>query len=360
MTLRLMAMLLLLPAINGTLQAAERVAAQGQTRSFSQRPEVHHFIDQMVAQHGFARPELAAVFGKAVFQPDIIRAMTPPTDPTVRSWRNYRANFVNPQRIEAGLRFRERHAPALQRAAAQYGVPEEIILAIIGVETVYGRNMGRYRVIDALATLTFDYPRRAEYFRSELEHFLLYARDTGSDVLGVRGSYAGAIGIPQFMPGSYRRYAVDYDGDGQSNLIESAADAIGSVANFLKEHGWEAGRPVAFPARVEGEAWKKLVAAGIKPAWRLNELGALGVSFAERAGQAGLAGPAAPVSDAANDALSCLIELETPGQPTLYWVGLQNFYTLTRYNRSSFYAIAVLELALALRDSMPIAVEKAS
>lgn len=357
--------LLLLLAITGALQAAERVAAHakpapGKPKSFSHRPEVRDFIDQMALQHGFARNELAAVFGKAVFQPDIIRAMTPPTDPTVRSWQNYRANFVNPQRVEAGLRFRERHAPALQRAVAQYGVPEEIILAIIGVETVYGRNMGRYRVIDALATLAFDYPRRAEYFRAELEHFLLYARDTGSDVLGVRGSYAGAIGMPQFMPGSYRRYAVDYDGDGQTNLIESAADAIGSVANFLKEHGWEAGRPVAFPARVEGEAWKKLVDAGIKPAWRLNELGALGVFVAERGGRTGLAGSAAPASDPANDALSCLVELETPGQPALYWIGLQNFYTLTRYNRSSFYAIAVLELALALREGMPAAVEKAS
>ncbi|MBM3346112.1 MAG: lytic murein transglycosylase B, partial [Betaproteobacteria bacterium] len=172
-------------AIAGVLQAApERIPASARSKSFEHRPEVRNFIDQMTAQHGFVRSELAAVFRKAIFQPDIIRAITPPADPTARSWHNYRANFVNAQRIEAGRRFRERHAAALQRAAAQYGVPEEIILAIIGVETVYGRNMGRYRVIDALATLAFDYPQRAEFFRSELEHFLLYARDTGSDVLG--------------------------------------------------------------------------------------------------------------------------------------------------------------------------------
>ncbi|MBM3346286.1 MAG: lytic murein transglycosylase, partial [Betaproteobacteria bacterium] len=166
-----------------------------------------------------------------------------------------------------------------------------------------------------------------------------------------RGSYAGAIGIPQFMPGSYRRYAVDYDGDGQANLIDSAADAIGSVANFLKEHGWEAGRPVAFPARVEGEAWKKLAGAGVKPAWRLADMGALGVSII------GLAGPA-KLDSTGGETLGSLVELETPGQPALYWVGLQNFYALTRYNRSSFYAIAVLELAHALRENPPGEVEK--
>ena len=325
------------------LQAApEPIPASGSHPRYANLPQVRQFIDQMVTQHGFARRELEVLFRKAVYQPEIIRAMTPPLDAPARSWQAYRALFLNPQRIDAGIKFRERNAAALQRAAAEFGVPEEIVLAIIGVETVYGRNMGRYRVVDALATLAFDYPRRAEFFRTELESFLLYARESGTDVFSVLGSYAGAIGIPQFMPGSYRRFALDYDGDGRANLVDSPADAIGSVANFLKGHGWAAGQPVAFPARVEGEAWKKLVESGIKPAWRVGDLPAMGVAFTVLSPRA-----------LEPDTMSTLIALETAGQPTVFWVGLQNFYTLTRYNRSNFYAIVIVELASALREALP-------
>jgi membrane-bound lytic murein transglycosylase B len=246
--------------------------------------------------------------------------------------------FVSRDRIEAGARFRERHAAVLSRAAQEFGVPAEIIVAILGVETVYGRNMGTHRVIDALATLAFDFPRRSEFFRSELESFLLYARETGIDVFAAQGSYAGAFGIPQFMPGSYRSFAVDYDGDGRRDLHASPVDAIGSVANFLRAHGWEAGRPIAAPAQVSGVAFRKLIDAGITPVYRIADLPTYGVGVTE---------PLPPEAGCA------LVELETPGQAPEYWVGLQNFYVLTRYNRASFYAIAVLELAREIARGSP-------
>ena len=240
--------------------------------NYGKRIEVHRFIAEMVERHGFVERELRKLFSQARYQPAIIRAMTPPAEAPVKSWQAYRALFVSRERIDAGARFRERYDGALARAAQEFGVPAEIIVAIIGVESVYGRNMGDYRMIDALATLAFDFPPRSEFFRSELESFLLYARESGIDVFAAQGSYAGAFGIPQFMPGSYRRYAVDYDGDGRRDLNSSPADAIGSVANFLRAHGWEAGRPIAAPAQVSGESFRKLIDAGIKPVYRIADL----------------------------------------------------------------------------------------
>jgi membrane-bound lytic murein transglycosylase B len=307
------------------------VAAGGQ---YAERDDVRQFIAEMVDKHGFVRKELRTLLSKARFQPTIIKAITPPIEPRAKSWQAYRALFLTPQRIEAGIAFREERHAALARAVELYGVPEEIIVAIIGVETVYGRNTGSYRVIDALSTLAFDYPPRAEYFREELENYLLFARDAGIDTLGLKGSYAGAIGIPQFMPGSYRRYAVDLDGDGKQDLSGSFADAIGSVANFLKAHGWEAGQPVAYSAQVQGENYRKLVDAGIKPTYRCGDLADFGV----RAG-----------GEAKADAPCALIELATPGEASEYLAALTNFYVLTRYNRSSMYAAAVLELAQAVK-----------
>jgi membrane-bound lytic murein transglycosylase B len=313
------------------------VAVAGNTGArYAGREDVRQFIGEMVERHGFSAGELGALFGQARFQPAIIKAITPPTQARAKSWQAYRALFVTPQRIDAGAEFRKRHGEALARATALYGVPEEIIVAIIGVETVYGRNTGGYRVIDALSTLAFDYPPRADFFRGELEHFLLYAREAGIDTLGLRGSYAGAIGIPQFMPGSYRRYAVDHDGDGRRDLSGSFVDAIGSVANFLKSHGWETGQPVAFPVQVQGENYRKLVAAGIKPTYRCGDLASFEVSGA------GEADPDAPCA---------LIDLATPDEATLFLAGLNNFYVLTRYNRSSMYAAAVLELAQSIRSA---------
>jgi membrane-bound lytic murein transglycosylase B len=320
-----------------TLSSSITVTASAAAQ-YAGREDVRQFIAEMVDRHGFVRKELRTLFSRARFQPAIIKAITPPTEPRAKSWQGYRALFLTPQRIEAGIEFRERHRDALSRAVELYGVPEEIIVAIIGVETVYGRNTGNYRVIDALTTLAFDYPPRAEFFRTELEHYLLYARDAGIDTLGLKGSYAGAIGIPQFMPGSYRRYAVDLDGDGKQDLSGSFADAIGSVANFLQAHGWETGQPVAFAAQVHGENYRNLIDAGIKPTYRYGDLADFGVG-AEGGTKA--------------DAPCALIELATPGEASQYLVGLTNFYVLTRYNRSSLYAAAVLELAQAVKSAYP-------
>jgi membrane-bound lytic murein transglycosylase B len=326
---RLLSLLLafaLSPCLAPSADAAGRYAG---------REDVRQFIAEMVEKHGFAGRELRTLFGRTRFQPSIITAITPPTVSRAKSWQSYRALFLTRERIEAGIAFREEQGEALARAAELYGVPEEIIVAIIGVETVYGRNTGNYRVIDALSTLAFDYPPRAEFFRTELENYLLFARDAGIDTLALKGSYAGAIGIPQFMPGSYRRYAVDLDGDGKQDLSGSFADAIGSVANFLKAHGWEAGQPVAYGAQVQGENYRKLVDAGIKPTYRCGDLASFGVSAAGAAKE---------------DAPCALIELTTPGEANEYLVGLTNFYVLTRYNRSSMYAAAVLELAQAVKS----------
>jgi len=312
-------------------------AASGSARDgggFGARTEVRAFVHQMVARHGFVASELESVFARARRVEEVLRAIAPGRDPRERSWRRYRDRFVNEARIAEGLEFWNRHAAVLARAAAEHGVPEEIVVAILGVETLYGRNPGAWRVIDALATLAFDYPPRAAYFRSELEEFLLFARERGLDVFGVRGSYAGAIGIPQFMPASYRRFAVDYDGDGTADLLASAADAVGSVANFLRAHGWRRGEPVALPAQVAGDAHRALLGAGIEPRFAFGALAAYGV-----AAHASL--PA--------DTPVALIELPTPGAPTEFRLGLANFYALTRYNRASFYAAAVQDLARELR-----------
>jgi membrane-bound lytic murein transglycosylase B len=329
----------LVAAAPPSASAAKPRAAQtlrGEVGRYQQQPQVEQFIDAMVERHGFVRAELQTLFRKVAFQPSVVKAISPPTDPTVRSWRNYRALFVNAPRIEAGRRFRSAHAATLARAEAEFGVPQDIIVAIIGVETVYGRNMGSYRVIDALATLAFDYPRRADYFRSELEHYLLYAREADLDVFALRGSYAGAFGIPQFMPGSYRRWAVDFDGDARTDLVRSPADAIGSVANFLREHGWQRGAAVAFPVQGDSDAVRKLADGSIKPSLSPAELAAAGVT------------PIAPPGAIPADALCVVVELETPGQPSEYRAALENFYVITRYNRSSFYAAAVMDLAQAL------------
>ena len=201
---------------------------------FVARPEVRAFIGEMVQRHGFVANELEFLFSRARSREDVLRFIAPPKEPRERSWQTYRARFVNDTRIRGGVAFWRRHASTLARAAREHGVPEEIIVAIIGVETLYGRQTGNFRVVDSLATLAFDYPPRAAFFRAELEQYLLLARDESFDVFSVKGSYAGAIGIPQFMPGSIRRYAVDYDGNARIDLRKSPVDAIGSVANFLR------------------------------------------------------------------------------------------------------------------------------
>jgi membrane-bound lytic murein transglycosylase B len=316
-----------LPAATAALLACAAPAAAAQR--YTERPEVRQFIAEMVDRHAFGERTLERLFATVRAQDSVLTLIAPPPGGT-RSWRVYRSNFVNARRIEAGVAFWRANAATLERAAREFGVPPEIVVAIIGVETEYGRNTGAFRVIDALATLAFDYPRRAEYFRSELEQYLLYTREAGLDAAALKGSYAGAIGIPQFMPGSIRRFGVDFDGDGRRDLHASRPDAIGSVANFLAAHGWVAGAPVAIAASVQGDAHRALVNGEVVPIYRPEVLRAAGVEFA------------APIEP---DAPCVLVELESPDSPPVHLVGLQNFYALTRYNRSSFYAAAVNDLA---------------
>jgi len=322
--------LLILALLCVLLRSGALVAAPA---PYLTRAEVKTFIDEMVQKHGFVKNQLESSFSRVRHQSAVMKAIQPGA-PEVRSWQSYRARFVNPLRIQSGIEFWSRHEETLARAEQEFGVPAEIIASIIGVETVYGRNMGNFRVMDALTTLAFDYPKRAEFFRTELESFLLLARETKRDVFSIKGSYAGAIGIPQFMPGSYRRYAVDFDGSGNTDLRGSPADAIGSVANFLKSHGWVAGSMTAVPVSVSGQSFRGLLDAGLKPSTSAADLATLGVALS------------APLQA---DTLCALIELETPGQPGEFLAGLQNFWVITRYNRSSFYAASVIELAAALK-----------
>ena len=321
--------------LSALLLVPESQSAPPAQKPYGKREDVREFIRQMAARHGFVEHELQFLFSRARREAAILSAIAPPKDPRARSWLAYRARFVTEARIAEGGEFWRRHAAALERAAQEHGVPEEIIVAIIGVETLYGRQMGTWRVIDALATLAFDYPPRAEFFRGELEQYLLFARESGLDVFSVRGSYAGAIGIPQFMPGSYRRFAVDFDGDGAVNLHSSPADAIGSVANFLVKHGWRRGERVHLPARVIGDAYRELVDAGIEPQTSLADLKRFGVETR---------------TDLALDTPVALIELESPGAATEYRLGLRNFFVLTRYNRSVLYAAAVFDLAQEIKN----------
>jgi membrane-bound lytic murein transglycosylase B len=321
------------------LLAALAALAHAQETSFAERPEVQAFIRELVARHAFDEGELQTVFTRARREDGVLTAMTTQPELLSRSWESYRATFVNERLVKNGTAFWQEHRRPLERARSTYGVPEEIIVAIIGVETFYGRNTGRWRVIDALATLAFDYPPRSGYFRGELENFLLFARDLNFDVFDVKGSYAGAIGIPQFMPTSYLRYAVDFNGDGVADLRGNAADAIGSVGNFLKQHGWRPGEPVQRTARVRGEAFRDYADGNPLPRHTLEELK-----------QAGVAPRGAPLPAGAR---ASLLELNSPERPAEYRVGLQNLYVLTRYNRSLFYALTIADLAEALRAARP-------
>ncbi len=305
------------------------LSAPALAQGYDSRPEVQAFIDEMVARHGFLPEDLRAVFAHVQRIEPALQSIQPAQQP---SWADFRAQFLNEQRIAAGLEFWRANHASLERAQRQYGVAPEFVVAIIGVETFYGRRPGRWRVIDALTTLAFDYPARAQFFRSELEQYLLFARDAGVDVFSVSGSYAGAIGIPQFMPGSARRYAVDFDNDGRIDLRASAADAIGSVANFLRLHGWRSGEAVQLRVKATaGDAWRTYVDGSVTPAHPIEELVKSGLQ-----------------TDLPPDSASlraAVVDLE--GDVRL---GLQNFYVITRYNRSALYAAAVADLAQALKE----------
>ncbi len=292
-------------------------------------PGIPQFIDEMVAKHQFKRDELVQVFQRAQYRQVVIDAISTPA--TIKPWPEYRAIFINPKRINGGLQFWQRYADTLQRAEKQYGVPQEIIVALIGVETMYGNNSGKFSVLEALTTLAFDYPRRADFFRNELEQYLLLARDQDFELLKVQGSYAGAMGIPQFMPSSYRKYAVDFSGDGKIDLLHDPVDAIGSVANYLKQYGWLSGEPVAARANVgENGRAGSLAETHTVAAWAAS-----GVQ---------------PDQQIAADKTARLVDF-TAAEGKEYWLAFNNFNVITRYNNSDFYAMSVHQLAEALRDA---------
>lgn len=298
-----------------------------------QRTDVQGFIREMVARHGFNADQLRAAFSRAQAQPSIIAAMSRPAES--KPWYVYRDIFINTKRIQGGVQFWRANAAALARAEQVYGVPPQIVVAIIGVETQYGGNMGKYRALEALSTLAFGYPRRAAYFRKELENFLLLARAEGVDPLSLRGSYAGAMGFGQFMPGSFLSYAVDFDGDGHRDVWRNPTDAIGSVANYFRKNGWRAGQPVATPASVSGSRYLDAVSQKLNPPKAsVASLRSYGVV------------PRAPVSDAQ---AAMLLEFAGANGPE-YWLGFDNFYAITRYNRSQLYALAVYQLSQAIRE----------
>ncbi|MCS4293435.1 membrane-bound lytic murein transglycosylase B [Comamonas sp. BIGb0152] len=312
--------------------------------SYGNRPEAEAFVREVAERRHIDEAWLRASIQQARFNATVQRLMTPRTGPAgVKNWRGYRGRFVEPIRIRAGLRFWNENAATLARAEQTYGVPAEYIVGIIGVETIYGQQMGNFTVVDSLATLAFDYPAshpraadRAKYFRGELEQFLATAYLTGSNPFDTVGSYAGAMGMPQFMPTSWSNFAVDFDGDGKINLFGSTADAIGSVANYFVAHGWQRGMPAYYDVQVDSSPaqLETLLAPDIKPSFSAAEMAALGLRIQPPGNQH--TGPLA------------LIELPNASAATQYVVGTPNFYTITRYNLSSFYAMSVVELGQAI------------
>lgn len=294
--------------------------------------QVESFVTEMSRRYGFAEEQLRPLLAEANRQQPILDAISRPAE-KVRQWRDYRPIFLTTERINQGVEFWRRNAETLARAEREYGVPAQFIVAIIGVETFFGRNTGNWRVIDALATLGFDYPPRATFFRNELREFLLLAREQQIDPLSVRGSYAGAMGLPQFMPSSYRAYAVDFDGDGYINIWNNPIDAIGSVASYFRRHGWVAGAPVAVRAQLNGPRAAEGLTVGLEPTLSAGELRALGWT------------PAMPVDN--NNAVTAFRLEGEAGEE--FWMGLPNFYVITRYNRSVMYALAVYQLSEAMR-----------
>ena len=291
------------------------------------KTEIAPFVSELVARHGFEAEQLERILGGVRVRPEILEAIARPAESL--DWYQYWPIFLTEKRFAKGEAFWRAHADTLAQASREFGIAPEIIVAIIGVETFYGTYKGKYLVLDSLATLAFRYPKRSKFFRSELEQFLLLTQQENFDTPDVKGSYAGAMGIPQFISSSYRRYAVDFDGNGVRDLLNSEADAIGSVANYLNKHGWQRDGTVALPASVSGDKYEALVKKGLKPKTPVSDMQDFGVVVLY-------------ASD--NQSPGALIELKNK-DASEYWVGLQNFYAITRYNHSSLYAMAVFQLA---------------
>lgn len=304
------------------------------------RSDVNDFVDQMVKKHGFKKKFLLNAFRKVDINQKIIDAITRPAE--AKPWYQYRPIFMTEKRINGGVEFWKKHDAALSRAYKEYGVDPEIIVAIIGVESLYGRHRGRYSVLESLSTLAFNYPKRRKFFKSELEQFLLLAREEKMNPLKVKGSYAGAMGKPQFIASSFRNYAVDFDGDGKRDLWDNSVDVIGSVANYFARHKWRKDQPIAAKATVKGKAYKALVKKGIRPHTKLARLIKKGINIEDPF----------PKNEKA-----ALIELELKNGLE-HWIGMDNFYVITRYNHSELYAMAVYQLSRAIKEQRQVAVAR--
>ena len=323
-----------------------RSAPQGPV--YASRAEAMQFADDLAERRGLEVDWVRQAIGQARFVTVIPRLMLPAPGGTAKNWGVYRSRFIDPIRIRAGVAFWQANRETLARAEAEFGVPARIIVGIIGVETIYGQQMGNFRVIDALATLAFDFPQahpraqaRQEFFTRELEQFLSWSARTGADPMAVRGSYAGAMGMPQFMPSSIVKYAIDYDGDGRIDLADSPADVIGSVANYFKAFNWQPGQPTHFPVQFDATRLDKdaLLAPDILPTFSAAAFAAKGAL---------LEGDAQRYSGSL-----ALIELQNGDAPASYVAGTDNFYAITRYNWSSYYAMAVIELGDEVATAMP-------
>jgi membrane-bound lytic murein transglycosylase B len=303
---------------------------------FSERTDVQTFINSMVVEHQFDRQILIKTFENFESSDDIIKKITKPAESL--TWDRYRGIFLNEKRIKNGVLFWDKHQESLTQAERKYGTPASVIVAIIGVETLYGESKGNYPVLQALATLAFDYPQRAAFFRQELREYLLLTRDQKIDPITMTGSYAGAIGVPQFMPSSYRKFAVDFDNSGSIDLVNNVTQSIGSVSNYLQKHGWQANQPIAHQAIINGEQYKKLAIAKYNaplPNIDLSILRSHGVDVKTK------------LMPENTKSLSFIEFVNDNGKE--YWLGEQNFYAITRYNHSSSYAMAVHQLSEAIK-----------
>jgi len=327
--------------------AKAKVAAARQGPAFSASAEAMRFADEVAQRRDLDQEWTRRALGSAQNLAVVSRLMQPAPGGTRKNWGVYRSRFIDPVRIQAGVRFWQAHRAALERAEQAYGVPAAIIVGIIGVETIYGRNMGDFRVIDALATLAFNFPpshpraaERSDYFRGELEQFLSLQHRSGGDPLKPLGSYAGAMGLPQFMPSSWVKWAVDFDGDGRIDLSGSPVDAIGSVASYFKGYGWQPGMPTHYPVAFDSDRLDKeaLLAPDILPSFSVASFTAKG---------AVLEGPALQ-----HNGPLALVELQMGEDAPRYVAGTENFYVITRYNWSSYYAMAVIELGREVQQAL--------
>jgi len=318
---------------------------------YGRREDVVRFAAEVAQSRQLDVAWVEAALAQARYQPSVARLIMPPAVGTAKNWAAYRGRFVEPQRIRAGVAFWQANEAWLEAAEKQYGVPAEVVVGIIGVETYYGRMMGSYRVLDALATLSFDFPTgrkdRSPFFRDELSQFLAMAQREGQAPTSFKGSYAGAMGLGQFMPSSIQKYAVDFDRDGHVDMAGSAADVIGSVANYLAAFGWQPGMPTHFAVKppVDTADRAALLVSDILPSFNAAQLAERGAQLSDE-GRAHT-GPLA------------LIELQNGDAAPSHFAGTQNFYVVTRYNWSAYYALAVIELGQAVKASRAAAAQAA-